>query len=255
MQWRHLSAALPEKDRAMNIKGVTALVTGANRGIGAAVVDALIAGGAACVYAGTRTPTPSGRAGVVPIELDVTDEALVTAAARRCGDVHILVNNAGVLAGQPLLGTEDRGAAEREMRVNYFGMLAMCRAFAPILGRNGGGAIVNVLSILSRVSVPIIGSYAASKAASYSLTQGIRGELRAQRTLVIGILPGFVDTEMVANVPLPKLPPTAVAASIVEALRDEVEDVYPADAPDVARGLLTDPKGVERQFGAFHLPG
>jgi NAD(P)-dependent dehydrogenase (short-subunit alcohol dehydrogenase family) len=236
----------------MNVKGAVALVTGSNRGIGACIVEALVAAGASRVYAGMRTATPVARDGqIVPITLDVTNATQVLEAARRCREVEILVNNAGILLGQPLLGATELDAADREMRVNYFGTLAMCRAFAPILGQNGGGAIVNVLSILSRVNVPIVGSYGASKAAAFSLTQGIRGELAAQKTLVVGVMPGFVDTDMVKPMPVPKLPPNAVADSIVAALQAGNEDVYPGDASDIAHGLQFDPKGVERQFASF----
>jgi len=135
--------------------------------------------------------------------------------------------------------------------VNYFGTLAMCRAFAPVLARNGGGAIVNLLSILGRVSIPQIGSYAASKAAAVSLTQSIRAELSTQGTLVVGVMPGFVDTDMARSVTSPKLPPDAIGASIVEALRGGLEDVYPGPAAAIANSLLEDPKGVERQFATL----
>ena len=239
----------------MKIEGAVALVTGANRGIGAAIVEALLASGASRVYAGGRTSKAQARDRVTPIPLDVTDEAQVEAAAERCGDVQILVNNAGVLTGQPLLRATNPRAAEQEMRVNYFGTLAMCRAFAPILARNGGGAIVNILSTTAQVNVPIIGSYAASKAAAYSLTQGVRGELGAQGTLVVGVIPGFVDTAMVAHVPVPnKLAPSAVAESVALALRCGTEDVYPGDAIEVAHGLQRDPKALERRFASFSLP-
>ena len=141
-----------------------------------------------------------------------------------------------------------RDAAETEMSVNYFGTLNMCRAFAPVLAHNGGGAIVNVLSILGRVNMPRVGSYSASKAAAFSLTQGIRGELASQRTLVIGVMPAFVDTAMASRITLPKLPPEAVADAILTALRDGVEDVYPGLAADIAAQLQKDGKAVERQF-------
>jgi len=233
----------------MDINGKVALVTGANRGIGASIAAALLAAGAARVYAAARTPQAApSTSKLVPIELDVTDRAQVERTARACGDVQILVNNAGVALGQPLLAAADPLAAEREMQVNYFGTLAMCRAFAPVLARNGGGAIVNLLSILGRVSIPQVGSYAASKAAAVSLTQSIRAELNAQGTLVIGVMPGFVDTDMARRVTSPKLHPDAIGASIVEALRNGIEDVYPGPAAAIASSLLEDPKGVERQF-------
>jgi NAD(P)-dependent dehydrogenase (short-subunit alcohol dehydrogenase family) len=236
----------------MDITGKTALVTGANRGIGASIAAALLEAGAARVYAAMRTvPADAARPNLIPLALDVTDAAQIAAAVRECGDVQILVNNAGIALGQPLLAPADPLAAEREMRVNYFGTLAMCRAFAPVLEKNGGGAIVNVLSILGRVSMPQLGSYSASKAAAFSLTQAIRAELAAQGTLVIGVLPAFVDTDMARRVTTPKLPPQAIGQSIIDALRNGTEDVYPGPASAIATSLLQDPKGVERQFATL----
>src|SRR5687767_9095986 len=147
----------------MRIEGTVALVTGANRGLGRAVVEKLLAAGARRVYAAMRRPAAlPGLPDAIPVALDVPDPASVAVAARRYGDVDLLVNNAGISAGATLLGP-DRAAAEREMDVNYFGTLRMIRAFAPVLAANGGGAIVNVLSILARVNLPPVGSYSASK--------------------------------------------------------------------------------------------
>jgi NAD(P)-dependent dehydrogenase (short-subunit alcohol dehydrogenase family) len=126
----------------------------------------------------------------------------------------------------------------------------MCRAFAPVLARNGGGAIVNIASILGRVSLPRVGSYSASKAALYSLTQGIRGELAGQGTLVVGVMPAFVDTDMTRRLAIPKLSPGDAASSVVEALRTGAEDVYPGEAAEIAAGLQRDPKAVEKRFAA-----
>lgn len=235
----------------MNIAGRVALVTGANRGIGAAIVDALVAAGIGRVYAAARSPAAVAVGRVVPIALDITDAELVARAAREHADVEILINNAGVLGGQRLLAAADPAAAELEMRTNFFGTLAMCRAFAPVLAGNGGGAIVNVLSILARVPFPEVGSYAASKAATFSLTQAIRGELAAHKTLVVAIMPAFVDTDMTRRLPMPKLSPAAVAESIVDALRRDVEDVYPGPAAALAAELQSDPKAVERRFATM----
>lgn len=235
----------------MNLEGCVVLVTGSNRGIGRAIVEAFVQAGASRVYAAMRKPEAMDSPGVLPVRLDVTDMASITDAARQCGDVQILVNNAGVSLGQPLLGASDLEAAEREMRVNYLGTLQMCRAFAPILGRTGGGAIVNVLSILARVSMPLIGSYCASKAAMLSLTQGVRAQLAQQGTLVVGVMPAFVDTDMARRATVPKLAPSAVADSILAALREGTEDVYPGPAADIAAQLQRDPKAVERQLAAL----
>ena len=234
----------------MDFGGRVALVTGANRGIGAAIVEALVAAGASKVYAAMRRPTGGDGGKIVPLALDVTDPTQIAAAAHDCRDVEILVNNAAIALGQPLLAATDAGAAEREMRVNYLGTLAMSRAFAPILANNGGGAIVNIVSILGRVSLPRVGSYSASKAAAFSLTQGLRGELAAQGTLVVGVMPGFVDTDMTKGLALPKMTPRAVAESVIAALRSGTEDVYPGEAAEIAAALQRDPKAVEKRFAA-----
>jgi NAD(P)-dependent dehydrogenase (short-subunit alcohol dehydrogenase family) len=243
---------IDSEDAIMNISRKAALVTGANRGIGAALVEALVAAGAGHVYAASREPAAgSSHPNVIPITLDVTDADQIAAAAKRCGDVVILVNNAGIALNEPLIATPDQSAAEREMRVNYFGTLNMCRAFAPIIKRRGGGAIVNLVSLLGRVPLPQVGSYAASKAALYSLTQSIRGELAGQRTLVIAVLPAFVDTDMGKTFGGPKLTAQEVAASVIDALHTETEDVYPGAAAGIAAELQRDPKAVERRFAGF----
>jgi NAD(P)-dependent dehydrogenase (short-subunit alcohol dehydrogenase family) len=240
----------------MELSGKVAFVTGANRGIGKVVVDALLSAGVGRVYAGARSPGDVGRGNpaVVPIALDITNPAQVAAAAKECGDVSILVNNAGIAIFQPLLGTSNLGAARQEMDVNYFGTLEMCRAFVPVLEKNGGGAIVNVLSILSLVAAPGSGSYCASKAAGYSLTQAIRGELQKRNILVVGVMPGFVDTDMIKNVAAPKLAPAEVASAIVDAIKNGTEDVFPGVAAQIAAGLRHDPKAVEREFANRVVP-
>lgn len=239
----------------MELKDSIALVTGANRGIGAAITDALVATGVKRVYAAMRTePAKPPQPGVVvPVILDVTNAAQVAAAAHDCADATILINNAGVGLFQPLISAADVSAAEAEMRVNYFGTLAMCRAFAPVLARNGGGAIVNILSIVARVAAPAGGSYCASKAAALSLTQAVRGELAAQGTLVIGVMPGFVDTGMTGGLDVPKDTPGTVAGSVIKALNDGTEDVYPGAAADMADALARDAKAVEQQLAAFSI--
>ena len=238
----------------MKLEGSVVFVSGANRGIGRAVVDSFVQAGAARVYAGMRNPEDMGNSKVVSVKLDISEPTAVQAAAAQCPDVQILVNNAGILLAQPLIGAADPLAVEREMRTNFFGTLYMVRAFAPILKTNGGGAIVNLLSILARVSMPHLGSYCASKAALYSLTQGIRAELSRQGTLVVGVLPAFVDTDMAKRVTMPKLSPAALAETILTALREGTEDVYPAAAADIAGQLQRDPKAVEKQFASMFKP-
>jgi 2-keto-3-deoxy-L-rhamnonate aldolase RhmA/NAD(P)-dependent dehydrogenase (short-subunit alcohol dehydrogenase family) len=248
--------------RKTAIKGAVALVSGTNRGIGPATVKALLAAGAAKVYCGARDPKKIAKLiatsprKLVPIALDVTKPEQVKNAAEACTDVTLLVNNAGVNFNTPLFAIADMKNARAEMEVNYFGTLAMCRAFAPILGKAKGGAIVNMLSILAHVNLPIMGSLCASKAALLSLTQALRAELAAQGTHVMAVLPGAVDTDMTAGLAIPKMKPADVAAAIVHGLEYGLEECYPGDmAMGVAAGLATDPKAVEKQFAGFLPPG
>jgi NAD(P)-dependent dehydrogenase (short-subunit alcohol dehydrogenase family) len=235
-----------------DVKGAVALVTGANRGLGAAYVQGLLDAGAAKVYAATRAPVEAPaelRGRVIPVRVDLKDAAGIAGAARVAGDVTLLVNNAGVALGARLLGAGSIDAAREEMEVNYFGTLAVTRAFAPVLAANGGGAVVNVLSIASRVNLPAIGSYSASKAAALSMTQGIRAELAAQGTHVLGVMPGFVDTDMAARVTAPKIPPEEVVGATIRALAAGDEEIYPGEqAAGIAAGLARDAKAVERQL-------
>jgi NAD(P)-dependent dehydrogenase (short-subunit alcohol dehydrogenase family) len=236
------------------LEGRVALVSGANRGIGAAFVSGLLAAGAQRVYAAARNPQTlaalaesDGR--VVPIALNITDDTSVQAATARLLDVDLVVNNAGVLLGARLIAAADLAAARQEMEVNYFGLLRMCRAFAPILAANGGGTLINVLSILARVASPAGGSYSASKAAALSLTQAVRAELRAQGTRVIGVLPGYVDTAMTEGISAPKIQPGEVVRATLDALLTDQDEVYPGEAAtQIAALLLQDPKAVERLF-------
>src|SRR5215831_8603207 len=215
----------------MDIKGSVALVTGSNRGIGRCFVEALLARGAAKVYATARQPARLAdlverhKGKVVPLKLDITVPADIAAAAGQCRDVTLLVNNAGINLQAGLIAAKDLAAARAEMETNYFGPLSMCRAFAPALARNGGGAIINMLSILARVNLPMYGSLSASKAAALSLSQGVRAELAAQGTLVVGIMPGACDTEMEKNFPPPKLPPADAVRAALDAVEQGLEDV------------------------------
>ena len=246
----------------MKVEGAVALVTGANGGIGSAICPALIAAGAAKVYACARDPqtlqamVEAGNGRVVPLLLDVTSDADVAAAAQAAQDVTLLVNNAGYNSNSRLLAEPGLASAEREMAVNYFGTLRMVRAFAPVLKANGGGAIVNMLSILARVNLPIMATLCASKAAALSLTQAARAELARDGIAVIGVMPGAVETRMTAHLSIPKIKPADVAAAVIAAVEAGTEDVYPGDmAQGVAAGLAADPKAVEREFAASVAAG
>ena len=245
----------------MKIAGSVALVTGANRGIGRSYVKTLVAMGAKKVYAaardikGVEDLVKANPGKVEAVKLDVTSEAEVKAAAAKCRDVSLLVNNAGANGSSGALAARSLDAAHREMTVNYFGVLYLTRAFGPVLKANGGGAIVNMLSVVSRVNIPALGTYCASKAAAWSLTQAARAELSKQGTLVVGIFPGAVDTDMAKGLDMPKLDPNDVASIALKAVESGTEDIDIGDmAKGVSAGLLADPKKVEKEFAAY-LPG
>jgi NAD(P)-dependent dehydrogenase (short-subunit alcohol dehydrogenase family) len=225
------------------IDGAHALVTGANRGLGKAFVDELLKRGVSGVYAAARNPDTidihDDR--VIPIRLDVTNTDDVLAAASRCADVSVLINNAGAMLRTPLLAAPDLSAARSEMETNYFGTLEMCRAFAPVLAKNGGGAVVNVLSVASWLASPFNGSYGASKSAEWALTNAIRVELRAAGTLVVGVHAGWIDTDMAADVSDAKISTGDVAGQTLDAVEHGDEEVLTDDGTrDVKASLPTD---------------
>jgi NAD(P)-dependent dehydrogenase (short-subunit alcohol dehydrogenase family) len=237
----------------MDVQGAIALVTGANGGIGQYYIQGLQAAGAARIYAGARNPdslndmTATDRDRIIPIPLDITDDASVKAAAEAYSDVNLLINNAGVGFNQRLVPTVNFDKMRSEIEVNYLGTLRMCLAFAPVLKANGGGAIVNMLTILAKVNFPLNASYCASKAAALLATQGIRAELAPQKTLVVGVMPGTVDTSMSKDFSPPKVAPEEVVRAALQAVIDEVEDVYPGEqAQEMQQQLLQDPKAVEK---------
>ena len=234
----------------MPIMNAVVFVTGANRGLGAALVHEVRQRGAAKVYAATRTGQTIP--GTVPVQLDITKPDQVTAAATLAADTTILINNAGVNFNAPLLNVPGDEFARKEMEVNYFGTLAMCRTFAPVLAANGGGTVVNISSVAGKVSIPVMGSLCASKAALVSLSQSIRAQLAKQNTRVILVTPGLIDTDMSRNVPMDKAKPADVARVILDAVEQNVEDVYPDSMAEyVSSQLLTDPKGIEKSFAAY----
>jgi NAD(P)-dependent dehydrogenase (short-subunit alcohol dehydrogenase family) len=214
----------------MQIANAVVLITGANRGIGLAFAREALARGARRVYAAARDPASVRLPGVLPIQLDVTDADQVARAARECGDVNVVINNAGIASTGGFLADPDLASARRQLETNFFGTMRMAQAFAPVLARNGGGALLNVLSIASWINRPTLGVYGATKSAAWALTNGLRHELRAQGTQVTGLHMGFVDTDLTKGLDFPKSSPETIArlafdgleAGAAEVLADEM---------------------------------
>jgi NAD(P)-dependent dehydrogenase (short-subunit alcohol dehydrogenase family) len=201
-------------------------VTGASRGLGFELVAALLRRGASKVYAASRTGSAWADPRVVPLALDITDAEQVGRAADVARDVVLLINNAGVNHNRSLFGAPDLQSARAEMETNYFGTLSMCRAFAPVLARNGGGAIVNVLSAAAHVGMPAMGSLCASKAAALRMTECVRAELAPQHTFVAAFLPSALDTEMTRGLDVPKEKPQEAAAALLDGLAEGMEEIW-----------------------------
>ncbi|SEB32217.1 Short-chain dehydrogenase [Amycolatopsis tolypomycina] len=224
----------------MDITGAVALVTGANRGLGRRFAAALLERGAAKVYAAARNPESIDLPGVVPLRLDVTDPASIREAVAAAGDVTLLVNNAGSSTGASLLG----GSLEDirlEMDTHYFGTLAVTREFAPVLERNGGGAVLNVLSVLSWFTAPQVAAYSAAKSAAWSLTNALRLELARQKTQVTALHVGYMDTDMAKGVDGPKSDPAVVAGLALDGVAEGRFEVLADDlSRNVRAGLAAD---------------
>ncbi|MFG1905541.1 SDR family oxidoreductase [Kribbella sp. NPDC048928] len=203
----------------MNVTDQTALVTGANRGIGRQYVLELLERGASKVYATARRPESLDfdDTRVVPLRLDLLDHESVLAAAAAARDVTLVVNNAGISTGATLV-TGDLAAIRRELDTHFWGTLDVIREFSPVLAANGGGAVVNVLSALSWFAAPGAGAYAAAKAAEWNLTNAVRLELAAQGTLVQGVLLGAADTDIMAGYDGPKIDPRDVPRRSLDGL-------------------------------------
>jgi NAD(P)-dependent dehydrogenase (short-subunit alcohol dehydrogenase family) len=238
----------------MKIEGSVALVTGANRGLGRALVSALVEAGAAKVYAAARDErqVPRGDSRIVPLTLDTTKPDQIAAAVKKANDVTLLINNAGVSTSYNVL-TMIPAELDADFRTNVHGTLGVIKAFLPVLERAPGGAtIVNVLSLGALASVPSFGGYSASKAAAYSVTQALRPELRAKHIDILAVLPGPIDTDMVKALQLPKTSPVDVAKGVVAGIARGEEDIFP-DPMAQQMGALWNksPKEFERTFASF----
>jgi NAD(P)-dependent dehydrogenase (short-subunit alcohol dehydrogenase family) len=226
----------------MKIENAVVLVTGANRGIGLAFAREALARGARKVYAGVRDPSKLKLDGVEAVQLDVTRPEDVAAVASRCTDVTLLINNAGIATFGGFLSADSIESARAHLETNFFGPLRMSQAFAPVLRANGGGAILNVLSVASWINSPLLAMYGASKSAAWALTNGLRHELRAQGTQVLGMHVGFVDTDLTRGIDLPKSPPEVIVGRTFDALEAGAEEVLADERTrQIKQGLSADP--------------
>ncbi|WP_116141929.1 SDR family NAD(P)-dependent oxidoreductase [Trinickia diaoshuihuensis] len=238
----------------MNIEGSVVLLTGANGGIGRAFVEQLLKRGASKIYLGVRNPAAvqdlvgqSDR--LVPIELDLSRPDQIARAASAVSDINLLINNAGTAAFSGALSARDTTGARAEMEANYFGVLALSQALRDTAAFHAGGAIVNILSVLSHITLPVAGTYSASKAAALHLTRTLRAELKSRGVQVLAVLPAQTDTAMGAALPEPKLTPQQVASGALDALAAGAEEVFPGELSQAtAKAFKDDPEGIQAQL-------
>lgn len=240
-----------------NIEGKIALVTGANRGIGEALVTALVAQGAARIYACARQIENLQQLVllapevIIPLQLDVTDERQIDAVARQLPALDLLINNAGIATASTFSEAASMDIASAEMATNYFGPIKLTHALLPKLQQSQSGAVVNISSIAGICNFPLLGPYSASKAALHSFTQGLRAELRTAGIAVSGVYPGPVDTRLAAGSDMPKAQPAEVARIILAGVKNAEEDIFPdAFSQAMQQIFTTNPKALEQQFAA-----
>jgi NAD(P)-dependent dehydrogenase (short-subunit alcohol dehydrogenase family) len=233
----------------MTIADRTVLVTGANRGIGRALVEEALRRGAKRVYAGTRQPLAHLDGRVTPLTMDVTNAAEIRGAVERVESLDILINNAGVALYDDL---SDRAALERHLAVNLFGTYCVTQAFLPLLTRSRG-AIVNNLSLAALAALPIIPAYSISKAAAFNMTQSLRALLAGRGVTAHAVVLGPIDTDMNRGFEIPKASPESAAQGIFDGLEKGEEDIFPDPASQsIAEGWRTGAvKALELQFAAF----
>jgi NAD(P)-dependent dehydrogenase (short-subunit alcohol dehydrogenase family) len=222
----------------LKIENAVALVTGADRGIGQAFARELLARGASKVYAGARDPATVIQSGVQALRLDVTKPEEVAAASVQASDVTLIINNAGIAQSGGFLAADSEDVARRLFETNFFAMLRVSKAFAPILKANGGGALVNVLSIASWVSADGLAAYSASKSAAWSLTNALRIELAVQKTKVLGLHMAYADTDLTRGFDLPKSSPEEIVKRALDGLEAGVDEVLAEEfTQQVKRGM------------------
>jgi NAD(P)-dependent dehydrogenase (short-subunit alcohol dehydrogenase family) len=233
----------------MDIKGCVAFVTGANRGLGAEYVQQLLDRGASKVYAAARDPKSVKNSGAVPIQLDVTNAEHIRSAVAECGDVNLLINNAGAVLGGRIMADNSLENAKAEFETNVWGPFNLSKAFADTLAKNGGGAVVNVLSAVSWMSLKEVATYAMSKSAAWSFTNGLRLELARQGTQVVAVHPAFIDTDMAAGVDMPKTSPHQVVERTLNGLEAGDVEVLADDTSAFVKNSL--PKHIETFYPKF----
>lgn len=241
----------------MKIKNTTALVTGSNRGVGHALVIELLRRGVKRVYATARSTAQLqslvalDAERVIPVQMDITKLDEIESVAGKASDVNLLINNAGILTFSSML-TGDLEMIKRDMQTNYFGTLNVIRSFAPVLERNSPGAVINVLSLATLASIPVIAGYCASKAASASLTQAVRAELADKLVDVHGVFPGAIDTDMGREFDIPKTSPNDIAQAILDSVEAGEEVIFPdVMSAQVYEEWIKDPRSVERQLASI----
>lgn len=226
----------------MKLDNATVLITGANRGIGLAFAKAALARGARKVYAGARDPKSITLPGVTPLRLDVNAPADIAAAVAAAGDVTVVINNAGIAEFGGVVDADAEARLRRQLETNVFGVLRISQAFAPVLAANGGGALLNVASIASWISSPALAGYAVTKSAAWSLSNGLRHELRGQKTQVLTLHMAFVDTDMTQAIDAPKSTPEEIVTRALDALEADAEEVLADEwTRQVKLGLTAQP--------------
>lgn len=228
----------------MKIENSVVLVTGANRGIGLAFARALLARGARKVYAAARNPESVTLPGVEAVQLDVTKPEEIAAAAQRASDVTLVINNAGIAQPGGFLAQDSDAVARRIFETNFFGVLNMSKAFAPVLKAHGGGALLNVLSVASWLNGGELAAYSASKSAAWSLTNALRHELAGQKTQVLGLHMAYVDTDLTRGFDVQKSSAEEIVQRALDGLEQGFEEVLADVLTQQVRQGLSAPRPV-----------
>jgi NAD(P)-dependent dehydrogenase (short-subunit alcohol dehydrogenase family) len=223
----------------MKLENAVVLITGANRGLGLAFAKAALEHGARKVYATARNPANITLEGVIPVKLDVTNPEDVARVARDCDVVTLLINNAGIAEIGGILSGNAEEILRTQMETNVYGPIRLSQAFAPILATNGGGGIINVLSIASWITSPILATYSVTKSAAWSVTNALRQELKQQQTQVLGLHVGFIDTDLTSGFDAPKTAPGVVVARTFEALEQDAHQVLADEATQQVHQALS----------------